>query len=124
MVNSSKCLYRYLKVELRHLGYLSGELDGGNMCPACPKVISTYTLPQKVAVLDKYQMWLTTLCYRKLGALFFPWMLFLDSQGKSQPDRASENPSMGTSTSVINRQLMSTWHVLPNRKQLRRYKLI
>ena len=52
-----------------------------------------------------------TLCYRKLGVLFFPWMLFLDSQGKSQPDRASENPFMGTSTLVINRQLMSMWHV-------------
>ena len=58
MVSSSKCLYRYLKVELRHLGYLSGQLDSGNMCPACPKVNSTCMLPQKVDGLDEYQMWL------------------------------------------------------------------
>ena len=30
--------YRYIKVVLHHLRYISAELDGGNVCPACPKV--------------------------------------------------------------------------------------
>jgi len=31
--------YRFFKVELRHLNYLCKELDKGNVCPACPKVV-------------------------------------------------------------------------------------
>ena len=34
--------YRYMKVELRNLRYLSGDLDSGNTCPACPKVSRAY----------------------------------------------------------------------------------
>ena len=30
--------FRYHKHELRHLNYLSPDLDSGNICPACPKV--------------------------------------------------------------------------------------
>ena len=29
---------RYMKMELRHLTFINPELDGGNVCPACPKV--------------------------------------------------------------------------------------
>lgn len=29
---------RFFKHELRHLSYLSTDLDNGNVCPACPKV--------------------------------------------------------------------------------------
>ena len=32
-------LCRYMKVEVRNLSYISDELDEGNVCPACPKVI-------------------------------------------------------------------------------------
>ena len=31
-------LYRYMRHELRHLFYISEDLDQGNVCPACPKV--------------------------------------------------------------------------------------
>ena len=30
---------RFMKVELRHLSFISDKLDKGNTCPACPKVI-------------------------------------------------------------------------------------
>lgn len=29
--------FRYMKIELRHLSYITDELDNGNVCPACPK---------------------------------------------------------------------------------------
>ncbi|XP_064391176.1 uncharacterized protein LOC135338993 isoform X3 [Halichondria panicea] len=29
--------YRYLKMELRHMSFVSPKLDSGNICPACPK---------------------------------------------------------------------------------------
>ena len=28
---------RYMKVELRHLSFVSSELDNGSVCPACSK---------------------------------------------------------------------------------------
>ena len=31
-------LFRWMKVELRHLTSVCPQLDHGNMCPACPKV--------------------------------------------------------------------------------------
>ena len=30
--------FRFYKHELRHMTYLSEELDSGNVCPACPEV--------------------------------------------------------------------------------------
>ena len=30
--------FRFYKHELRHMAYLSEELDTGNVCPACPEV--------------------------------------------------------------------------------------
>ena len=38
-------LCRYMKVEVRNLSYISNELDEGNVCPACPKVIAKYIAP-------------------------------------------------------------------------------
>jgi len=31
-------LYRWMKVELRHLTLVCSQLVRGNVCPACPKV--------------------------------------------------------------------------------------
>ena len=31
---------RFFKHQMRHLSHLSSDLDHGNICPACPKVIS------------------------------------------------------------------------------------
>ena len=105
MVSYSTCLYRYLKAELRHLSYLSGELDSGNICPACPKVNSTYTLPQNIAGLDKYQVWLIPYVIGNWECCSFHGCSVWTPKEKGQPDKASENPFMGTSTLVTNRQL-------------------
>ena len=32
------CAYRYFKHEIRHLSYLSEDLDSRNRCPACSEV--------------------------------------------------------------------------------------
>ena len=32
--------YRYFKHEMSHLSFLNDGLDGGNVCPVCPKVVS------------------------------------------------------------------------------------
>ena len=40
--------YTGFLVALRHLNYLCKELDRGNMCPACPKVVH-YTDSQLVS---------------------------------------------------------------------------
>ena len=31
--------YRFMKHNLRNLSYITGKLDSGNICPACPQVL-------------------------------------------------------------------------------------
>jgi len=35
--------FRIFKHDLRHLHFLSNDLDNGNVCPACPKVVHSHT---------------------------------------------------------------------------------
>ena len=38
--------YRFMKHNLKHLSYISDELDSGNVCPACPQVCTYMYWPE------------------------------------------------------------------------------
>ena len=49
--------YRWMKVELRHLSGLFPSLNGGNVCPACPKVRLCSTIIFPFTYLQEMNIW-------------------------------------------------------------------
>lgn len=80
-----------MKVELRHLNFLCSDLDRGNVCPACPKVLScvAFWMGDDIALF----------C-RTPEAVFSQWMPFLGFLESYQQGEVSGSLYMETFISV------------------------